>query len=230
MARGAARISLALTIATFAFGVAPQVVGAQPTPPPAGAVADVKDASGKSLASAEIREDIGKVAISLLLPSPSPLSGKHGFHIMEVGRCEPPNFTSAGGIFNPFGKRHGLLAQGGPMVGDLPNLAMPLQRFNAPALGATLGPGQGSLFGPNGTSLVIFAGEDDGLTDPEGNAGARIACGVIVASGQFAAAQQAGGAPSGNPVVTLGPALIIVLLGAALIGAGLVLRRPRRNP
>jgi Cu-Zn family superoxide dismutase len=228
MARRAAHIGLALTIVGVTFCLA-QPVAAQPTPPPAGALADIKDASGKTVATAEIREDSGKVAISLLLPSPSPLTGKHGFHIMDVGRCDPPTFVSAGGIFNPFGKRHGILAQGGAMVGDLPNLAMPLQRFNAPALGATLGSGQGSLFGPNGTSLVIFAGEDDGLTDPEGNAGARIACGVISASGQLAATQPSSSAESGNAGWTLGPALIIVVLGAALIGAGLVLRRPRRS-
>jgi Cu-Zn family superoxide dismutase len=195
------------------------------------AVADIKDASGRSFATAELNEDSGKVAISLILPSPAPLTGKHGIHIMEVGRCDPPDFLSAGGIFNPFAKRHGLLAQGGAMVGDLPNLGLPLQRYNAPALGATLGPGAGSLLGPGGTSLVIFANEDDGLTAPEGNAGARIACGVITGSGQVPAGPGSAQpeAPPSNAGQTLAPALIILVLGAGLISAGLVLRRQRRT-
>jgi hypothetical protein len=150
---------------------------------------------------------------------------------MDVGRCEPPDFSSAGGIFNPYGKKHGLLATGGPMAGDLPNLALPLQRYNAPALGATLGTGQASLFGGRGTSLVIFANEDDGLTDPDGNAGPRVACGVITASGQLPSAggQQPGATQPGNAGTTLGPALIILVLGGVLIGGGLFLRRSRRQ-
>src|SRR6202023_1546133 len=108
---------------------------------------------------------------SLVLPSASSLTGKHSLHIMEVGRCDPPDFASAGGIFNPFGKRHGLLNSAGPMAGDLPNLTLPLQRYNAPALGASLAAGPASLLGPRGASLVIYANEDDGVSDPDGNAG-----------------------------------------------------------
>jgi Cu-Zn family superoxide dismutase len=230
MTRVAACIGVAVCFALLASGTAL----AQSTPQPVGAVATLKDVSGNTIATAELKEDNGKVAVALALPSPSALTGKHGVHIMDVGRCDPPDFASAGNIFNPYGKKHGLLAQGGPMAGDLPNVAMPLQRFNAPALGATLGPGPGSLFGPNGTSIVIFAGEDDGLTSPEGNAGARMACGVITAASQAGATNTtAAGQPgttSTNAGLTLGPALIIVLLGVALIGAGLLLRRPRRGP
>jgi Cu-Zn family superoxide dismutase len=195
------------------------------------AAADVRDASGRSLASAELREDQGKVMVSLVLPNPSSLTGKHAVHIMDVGRCDPPDFASAGGIFNPYGKQHGLLNSAGPMAGDLPNLTMPLQRYNAPALGASLAAGPASLLGPRGASLVIYANEDDGVSSPEGNAGGRIACGVITAAAQVAGPGQAqpGLSPSsGSPGLTLGPALIIAALGAALIGAGLVLRRPPR--
>ena len=84
------------------------------------------------------------------------------------------------------------------MAGDLPDLTMPLQRYNAPALGASLGAGPASLLGPRGASLVIYASEDDGVSDPEGNAGARIGCGVITTAAQIA-----------GPEVTLGPAVII---------------------
>jgi len=184
-------------------------------------VADIKDASGKSIATAELREDTGKVTIALVLASPSPLSGKHGIAITDVARCNPPDFSSAGAIFNPFGKRHGLLAQGGPMAGDLPNLGMPLERFNAPALGATLSPGPASLLAGRGTAIVVFANVDDGVSQPEGNAGARVACGVI------AAPNQAVSPTATSAGLTVGPALLILALGAVLIGAGLLLRRTK---
>jgi Cu-Zn family superoxide dismutase len=237
MARIAVRISVTVVVAvTWALLTLVLPIGAaQPQTQPGGATADVRDASGKSVATAELHEDQGKVQVALVLPSPSTLTGKHALHIMEIGRCDGPSFASAGGIFNPLGKKHGILASGGAMVGDLPNLTMPLQRYNAPALGASLGPGPTSLLGPRGTALVIYAGEDDGLTDPEGNAGARIACGVIAGTGQVAAAAssppQPTAAASGSNAagLTLGPAVIIVVLGAALIGAGLLLRSPRRS-
>ena len=85
--------------------------------------------------------------IALSLPTPSPLTGKHAVHIMEVGRCDTPDFMTAGGIFNHFGRKHGLLATGGP-IGDLPNLTLPIQRYNAPALSASLTTGAASLLGP----------------------------------------------------------------------------------
>jgi|SRR5579859_3071468 len=217
----------ALLAAVLAWSWLP-VAAQQQANPTAGAVADIKDVSGKTIATAELKEDQGKVQVALTLPSPSPLTGKHALHIMEVGRCDPPDFLSAGAIFNPFGKSHGILASGGAMVGDLPNLTMPLQRYNAPALGASIGPGPGSLLGPRGAALVIYANQDDEQTDPDGNSGARVACGVIMAAGQVPAAGQA--VPSSQPTatgLTVGPALLIAVLGAALIGAGLFLRRPR---
>jgi superoxide dismutase, Cu-Zn family len=177
---------------------------------PSGATADIRDASGRTVATAELHEDAGKVQLALVLPSPSTLTGKHGLHVMEIGRCDASDFASAGRIFNPLSKKHGLLASGGPMVGDLPNLTLPLQRYNAPALGDTLSPEPASLLGPNGTALVIYAGQDDGLTDPEGNPGARIACGVITGARQMAAGSgltsTAPPAASRNPGLTLGPA------------------------
>jgi Cu-Zn family superoxide dismutase len=216
------RVLVCLGLAAVVFGVSsPAVAQQQPNPSPS-AVADIKDASGHLLANAELHEDRGKVQVALSLSTPSTLTGKHALHVMEVGRCDPPDFMSAGGIFNPFGKQHGLLASGGPMVGDLPNLNMPLQRYNAPALGATIGPGPGSLFGPRGTALVIYARPDDELTNPEGNAGARVACGVITPT-----AAQAQAAQPSSPGFTVGPALLLAALGALLIGAGLVLRRPQ---
>lgn len=224
------RLGIAVMIATLSGLVGLPVAAQQQANPTAGAFADIKDVSGKTIASAELKEDQGKVQVALSLPSPAPLTGKHAIHIMEIGRCDPPDFLTSGGIFNPFGKKHGILASGGPMVGDLPNLTLPLQRYNAPALGASIAPGPGSLLGPRGTSLVIYANVDDEQTDPDGNSGARIACGVITVAGQPTTPAPA--APSSqlsNTGLTVGPALLIAVLGAALIGAGLLLRRSRRT-
>jgi Cu-Zn family superoxide dismutase len=230
MARSQMRLIIALMVAAvWTMGGLP-VAAQQQANSTTGAVADIKDAAGKTIATAELREDLGKVQVALSLPSPSPLSGKHALHIMEVGRCDPPDFLSAGAIFNPFGKQHGILASGGAMVGDLPNLTMPLQRYNAPALGASIAPGPGSLLGQRGTALVIYANVDDEQTNPDGNSGARVACGVIRAADQATTAGQA--VPTGQSStggVTFGPALLIAALGAVLIGAGLFLRTWRRN-
>ncbi|GEM_PF-206900 len=109
--------------------------------------------------------------------------GEHALHIHETGRCEPPDFRSAGGHFNPFGKRHGLNNPEGPHAGDLPNVTVDEDGsldVDLVAEGVTLRPGaQNSLFDGDGSALVIHAGPDDLRSDPAGNAGPRIACGVI---------------------------------------------------
>jgi Cu-Zn family superoxide dismutase len=149
---------------------------------PVGAIAEVRDAAGRLVATAEFREGRGEVLVSLKFPSPAPLTGAHAVHIEEVGRCDPPDFRSAGADFNPFNKKHGRLNPEGPRVGDLPNVnfAGGLTSYNTSAAGASLAPGPASLLGPNGTAVVIYSGEDDQLSEPDGNAGTRIACGVIL--------------------------------------------------
>ena len=103
-----------------------------------------------------------------------------------VGRCDPPDFVSAGAHFNPTGRKHGRLNPDGAHAGDLPNLvagASGSGSFDATTQAVTLRSGPtGSLFGEGGTSLVIHAQQDDEKTDPTGNSGARIACGVITRS------------------------------------------------
>jgi superoxide dismutase, Cu-Zn family len=103
--------------------------------------------------------------------------GPHAFHIHAVGQCEPP-FQSAGGHFNPDGHQHGMMNPQGTHAGDLPNI-------HVPASGELTveyfvkGLALDDLFGADGTSLVVHADADDYMTDPAGDAGARIACGVI---------------------------------------------------
>jgi Cu-Zn family superoxide dismutase len=172
--------------------------------PPVGATADVRDASGRLLANAEFREGRGEVVITMIFASPAALTGTHGLRIMSVGRCDPPDFTTAGAGFNPTNKKHGRQNPEGPQVGDLPNVNFSngLTSYNTSALGATLGSGQTSLLGPTRTALVFFSGEDDQITDPDGKAGARIGCGVITAAagGALGAAQTAVPKPTTNPV------------------------------
>jgi len=165
--------------------------------PPVGATAEVRDAAGRLVATGELRDGRGEVLIALSFATPAGLTGTHAVHIQEVGRCGPPDFQRAGADFNPFNKQHGRQNPDGPHLGDLPNvnLANGLTSFNTSAPGATLGPGTGSLLGGNGTALVIYSGEDDQRTDPEGSSGTRIACGVIVVAAPGAVPKPVGAQP-----------------------------------
>jgi Cu-Zn family superoxide dismutase len=144
------------------------------------AKATLKNAEGKDVGSAALNQTPAGVLIKLSLKGVP--AGEHAFHIHGVGKCEPP-FTSAGGHFNPDKKKHGMMAPGGAHAGDMPNLHIPangelvVEVLNA---AVTLDKGKAnSLFGPEGTSLIIHAGKDDYKTDPTGEAGGRIACGLV---------------------------------------------------
>jgi Cu-Zn family superoxide dismutase len=161
--------------------------------PAVGATSEIRDASGRLIASAEFREGRGEVLVTLNFPDPPTLSGSHAIHIDDVGRCDPPSFSTSGAIFNPYNKKHGRQNPEGAEVGDLPNVnfSTGLTTYNTTAIGATLGPGPGSLLMPS-RSVVIYSGEDDQKTDPDGNPGAPIGCGVIVAAPAAAAAAAPG--------------------------------------
>jgi Cu-Zn family superoxide dismutase len=107
--------------------------------------------------------------------------GVHGIHLHTTGQCAGPDFASAGGHLNPLGKHHGSLADGGKHEGDLPNVTV--QPGGSGALTAKLSgtPDQvrAWLFDRDGTAIVVHADPDDYRTDPSGNSGARIACGVL---------------------------------------------------
>ena len=113
-------------------------------------------------------------------------AGTHGVHVHMTGLCDAPGFTTAGGHFNPTGRQHGFENPNGPHAGDLPNMTVDANgrgTLNGVARGVTLeGTGASSLRKPGGTALVVHAGADDYRTDPSGNSGARIACGVIPAA------------------------------------------------
>ncbi len=108
--------------------------------------------------------------------------GEHGIHIHENGLCDTPDFKTAGAHFNPTQKSHGLTHEQGAHAGDLPNLKASAKgrgRLNFVATGATLEPSNTSLLKEGGTALVIHAKADDGKTQPSGDSGDRVVCGVI---------------------------------------------------
>ena len=109
-------------------------------------------------------------------------SGAYGAHIHAVGRCDPPTFESAGPHWNPTDREHGMQNPQGPHLGDLPNLMVGENgegSFELRIPGARLAGGARSMLDGDGAALVIHAGADDYRTDPSGNSGARIACGVF---------------------------------------------------
>jgi len=144
------------------------------------AKANLRNAEGKEVGSATLTQTPAGVLITLSVKGLP--AGEHAFHVHAVGKCEPP-FTTAGGHFNPEKKKHGMMASDGPHAGDMPNLHVPTSgELAVDVLNAavTLEKGKtNSLFGPEGTALIIHAGKDDYKTDPTGEAGGRIACGLV---------------------------------------------------
>ena len=164
------------TLSSVLTLVAPLVVTAAS---PA-AVATLKNADGKEIGKATLSSTKGGVKVQVAAADLPP--GKHGIHLHSAAKCDPPDFKSAGGHFNPTEKHHGLHNPQGPHAGDLPNLVVGKNgkaKATFTAKGATLGDGTGSLFGGDGTAIVIHADPDDEKTDPAGNSGARIACGIV---------------------------------------------------
>lgn len=109
--------------------------------------------------------------------------GRHGFHIHETGKCEAPTFESAGGHFNPMNKEHGFNNNAGYHAGDMANLVVNKKgEVEAEVFLNYVSLTEGadnSLLDDDGSSLMIHSGPDDHITDPAGNAGDRIVCGVI---------------------------------------------------
>ena len=142
--------------------------------------ATLKDAQGKTLGEATLHEAENGVLLSVNLENVP--AGTHAFHIHTTGKCDPPDFTTAGGHFAPGNTKHGLMAPGGPHAGDMPNVHVPADgklSFETLDTNVTIGPGPKSLFDADGSALVLHATADDYKSDPSGNAGGRIACGVI---------------------------------------------------
>ena len=142
--------------------------------------ADIKNAQGNTVGTASLSET--KEGLLIIVNAKGLPEGLHAVHIHAVGKCEAPAFASAGGHFNPLDKKHGLSNPDGPHAGDLPDMYVNkdgVGRYEALRQSMTLGSGETSIFDPDGSAIVIHAAADDNMTDPAGNSGDRIACGVI---------------------------------------------------
>jgi superoxide dismutase, Cu-Zn family len=170
--RGMNHLGTASVVALLAAGLA-WPAAAQ------GAKATLKDRNGRDVGAVELMQTPAGVLLKVAVKGLP--AGEHAFHIHAAGKCDPP-FESAGPHFNPDHQKHGMMSGHGH-AGDMPNLHIPpsgelsVEVINA---AITLDKGKpNSAFHPGGTAIVIHAGKDDYTSDPAGNAGDRIACGVI---------------------------------------------------
>jgi Cu-Zn family superoxide dismutase len=143
------------------------------------AKADLKNETGQSMGSVTLTDTPHGVLLHVVLTGVPP--GAHAFHVHATGKCEPP-FTTAGGHFNPATKQHGAENAMGMHAGDMPNITVPAGgslTFDVLNPDVTLKAGANSLMDADGSAVVLHATGDDYKSDPAGNAGARIACGVV---------------------------------------------------
>lgn len=139
-------------------------------------------ADGRPAGTATLLQD--GVGLRITVSAVGLTPGQHGFHLHTTGQCTAPGFTSAGGHLNPMDRKHGTQAAGGAHLGDLPNL---LVAADGTGQATEVVPGGrsalGAIFDGDGTAVVIHADADDYRTDPTGNAGDRVACGVFSRTG-----------------------------------------------
>ncbi len=149
------------------------------TPSTIKATAVVRSAAGRELGTVLIADDVSGWSFTGTLRGLPP--GTHGIHLHAVGQCDAPTFETAGAHWNPTTRQHGTKNSAGPHQGDLPNITVAADSTVVLSLRVSSGTlrGASAMMDADGASLVVHAAADDELTDPSGNTGARIACGVI---------------------------------------------------
>ncbi len=177
-------IAIAATIVTVGCGQAPETQQATATPPPAPAaeamqaMATLQPREGSTAGGTVTFTAIpGGVTIHAEVHGATP--GKHGLHLHENGDCSAPDFSSAGGHFNPTGAPHGGPNAPEHHAGDLGNITVGEDGTGTLDLTShmlTVKEGPASVLGK---AVVLHAGEDDLASQPSGSSGERIACGVV---------------------------------------------------
>ncbi|WP_054028264.1 superoxide dismutase family protein [Bacillus sp. FJAT-28004] len=156
-------------------------VMAHPNAEPNGVLVTIINSEGQNIGSAQLTQKADKVYLHIEAEKLPP--GKHGIHFHNVGKCDPPDFKTAEAHFNPANKLHGFNNPKGYHNGDLPNIMVGADgkvKADIVSSDVTLMKGKPhSLVKDGGTAIVIHEQEDDYVTDPSGNSGNRIACGVI---------------------------------------------------
>ena len=169
-------LTLVLIPSVFAADKMASAAGEAPTT----VTADIVDVSGKKIGDVEAKQTKKGVEFTVNVSGLTP--GMHGIHVHSVGKCDTPDFKSAGGHFAMPDQHHGLDNAKGPHMGDLPNLSVGKDgtaKTTFTDQSITLQPGNNSLMKSGGTALIIHADKDDQHSDPAGNAGGRIACAVL---------------------------------------------------
>lgn len=149
-------------------------------PPAISATTQLLGSNGELRGTAALIQSADGVRVDVRLDGMVP--GTYAVHLHAIGRCDTPDFASAGAHFNPTAQKHGSLNSAGPHLGDLPNIVVAANgggSLAATVAGLQLVGGATPLLDADGAAVIVHAAADDYRTDPSGNSGARIACGTL---------------------------------------------------